>query len=131
MRAEFSGSEERRDNHILLLDNDAVFGRALGRLLGQVGYRVTVADNATEALSTHRERPADLVITDTAMRRGEALDLIEVLRADDPALKFIAISGGREDRLRQARRLGARYTFRKPFVTEEVLEAIGEELGEA
>ena len=129
MRAEFGGSEARRKKHILLLDDDAVFGRALGRLLGQVGYRVTVADNATEALSTHRERPADLVITDTAMRKGEALDVLKELRHDAATPKIIAISGGRDDHLRQARRLGARYTFRKPFVTEEVLEAIDEELG--
>ena len=129
MKAEFWGTAARSHKHILLIDDDAVFGKALGRLLGQVGYRVTVADNVGEALSAYKEQAADLVITDMLTRDSDGPGMIEKLQKDDPALKFIAISGGREDQLNQARRLGARYTFRKPFVTEEVLEAIGEELG--
>ena len=58
----------------------------------------------------------------------DGLEVIEELKEDDPDLKIIAISGGRDEQLRRARGLGARHTFRKPFVTEEVLKAIGEEL---
>ena len=64
------------------------------------------------------------------MRQGEALDVLKELVHEADTPKIIAISGGRDDHLRQARRFGARYTFRKPFVTEEVLEAIDEVLGE-
>lgn len=114
------------DKHILLIEDDRVFGKAMGWLLRRIGYRVTVADSGSEGVCSYRQDRADLVIADLALGDRDGLEVIETLKKDDPTLKFIAISGGRAAELGQAARMGAVRTFRKPFRTEEILEAIDE-----
>ena len=114
---------------ILVIDDDLLFSKVLVKLLERCGYRVRVASNGDEGISRYREEVADLVITDLRMPEKDGFETIAVLHKDNPDLKLIAISGGDQDELPKARKLGARHTFVKPFDTEELLETIEEELG--
>ena len=115
---------------ILVIDDDFLFSRVLGRLLERCGYRVRVASGG-EGIDQFRREVADLVITDLRTPAKDGLETISELHRDNPDLKLIAISAGEQDELPRARRLGASHTFAKPFDTEELLETIEEELGKA
>lgn len=113
---------------ILIIDDDLSFTKALAHLLGQIGYEVSVAHSGQEGIDRYREKHADLVITDLVMPHKDGLQTVLELQSEFPDLKFIALSGDEVDKLPQARQLGARQTFIKPFATEELLETIEEEL---
>ncbi len=114
---------------ILVIDDDLLFSRVLGQFLERCGYRVRVANSGGEGIDQYRKEVADLVITDLRMPAKDGLETIAELHQDNPDLRLIAISGGEQDELPRARRLGASHTFAKPFDTEELLETIEEELG--
>lgn len=113
---------------ILIIDDDLSFTKALAHLLGQIGYEVSVAHSGQEGISRYRENPSDLVITDLIIQRQDGSQTVQELQSEFPDFKFIALSGENVDTLPQARQLGARHTFVKPFATEELLETIEEEL---
>jgi two-component system chemotaxis response regulator CheY len=114
--------------HILLIDDDLFFSKALGQFLIHCGYQVTTAHNGEVGLNKFHADPADLVIADLVMPGKSGLDIIAELQAQDPQPKLIVISGGEERNLFRARQLGVEHTFSKPFNTEEVLEVIEAEL---
>ncbi len=62
------------------------------------------------------------------MPEQDGLETIMALRNELPEVKIIAISGGgetgRRDFLYIAERLGAQYTFHKPFEFRELLAAV-------
>ena len=91
---------------ILVIDDDLLFSKVLAKLLERCGYRVRVAGNGDEGISRYREEVADLVITDLRMPDKDGLETIAELRKDNPDLKLIAISGGDQDELPKARKLG-------------------------
>ena len=113
---------------ILIIDDDLSFTKALAHLLGQIGYQVSVAHSGPEGINRYRENPSDLVITDLVTQRHDGCQTVQKLKSEFPGFKFIALSGENVDTLPQARQLGARHTFVKPFATEELLETIEEEL---
>ena len=80
-------------------------------VLERFGYEVTAVRNGNEALASHRERPADLVITDLVMPEKEGVETIRKLRQVTPDAKIIAMSGGGRNKsntyLQLARQLGA------------------------
>ena len=113
---------------ILIIDDDLSFTKALSHLLEQIGYEVSVAHSGQEGIDRYREMRPDLLITDLVMPHKDGLQTVQELQREFSDIKFIALSGEALDKLPQARQLGARHTFVKPFATEELLETIEEEL---
>ena len=120
---------------ILVVDDDFAARTLLRRLLEPAGHVIVEALDGDEALRYYRLKPADLVITDILMPGREGLSTIHEIRLEFPDAKIIAISGGGEtgelDFLSQARNLGARRTFAKPFAVREILDAVSELLQES
>ena len=81
--------------HILLVDDDAAAGEALGRTLRHAGFDVTVAADFRGALEIlEAERPIDLLVTDIVMPagiNGIALSRMARLRRRD--LKVVYMTG--------------------------------------
>ncbi len=117
-------------NHILVVEDEPLLRHLLCQLLQRLDYRVTAAANGREGLACYRRKSPDLVITDLFMPEMGGLELIRKLNAEFPNARIIAISGASTavDLLAQARCLGARHTFTKPFDTEEFIGVIQEEL---
>lgn len=116
--------------HILVVEDGTSLRRLLRQLLERLDYNVTTAANGREGIERYREQEFDLVITDLFMPEMDGLELIQKLSAEFPGARIIAMSGASTaaDLLSQARRLGARHTFAKPFDTEEFISVIQEEL---
>jgi CheY-like chemotaxis protein len=120
---------------ILVIDDDAPVRAALCRILERAGYTVVAAADGGAGLQLHRERPADLIITDIFMPGQDGIETIRQLRREAPAVPILAISGGDEtgalDLREGAALLGASRTLWKPFALAELLAAVGDLLENA
>ena len=59
-----SHSKSKSNHHILIVDDDNEHRRLLGLMLADEGYTISHAINGQQAISLHRSRPCDLVITE-------------------------------------------------------------------
>jgi DNA-binding response OmpR family regulator len=120
---------------IIIIEDDRTIREVLRQILEHAGHEVMEASDGREGINLHRERQADLIITDIIMPRKEGLETITDLRADFPEVKIIAISGGGrlgpETYLELAKGFGANRILNKPFGHEELLEAVQGLLGES
>lgn len=121
---------ETRRPKILIIEDGQALGRFLTQLLENFGYSVTAVTSGQEGIIRYREQPADLVITDIFLPDIDGREVIMEILDEFPKARLIAMSGGGTDPmpLSEARSLGARRTFEKPFDTQELLEVIKEEL---
>ena len=118
--------------HILLVDDDAAVRRTLRAMLEKAGYAVTEAEDGDQAVALFTAHKPDLVLTDIIMPNREGVETIRELRALDPAIPIIAISGGGQTGgdlfLKIASRLGAVATVAKPIRQATLLEVIEKHL---
>jgi len=110
---------------ILLADDDIVFRGLLTELLEHAGYQVEVAADGKAALARASTGHFDALIADIVMPNMDGLELIRMLRREQPNLLVIAISGtGGEERgqdyLPAAATFGASATVGKRRITEIV-----------
>jgi CheY-like chemotaxis protein len=120
---------------ILVIDDEDLMRRMVQRLLAPEGYTVLEAKNGAVGVDMVRAHAPDLVITDILMPEKEGLETIREIRAHNPAIKVIAMSGGSAGQdapiLHWAERLGADATLAKPFRAAELQEAVSRLLGRA
>lgn len=113
---------------ILLIEDDSDLRTLLVQVLTRGGYEVIEARNGEEAVHLFRQAPTDLVVTDLLMPEKDGFETLMELRAENPAPKILAMSGGGELSaaiyLRMAGRLGVACVLAKPFTTAEFLGAV-------
>lgn len=117
---------------ILVVDDEDRIRRALRILLERAGYAVREARNGQDAVRLWHEEASDLVITDIHMPDKDGIDTIRELRALNPTLPIIAVSGSGQvrsrDLLRDVNLLGTIRTLDKPFRLTEVLDCVRDAL---
>src|SRR5437773_11523920 len=79
---------------ILVIDDDAQVRGAVRRVLERARHTVEDVGNGDAGLRAHRERPADLIITDIFMPERDGIETIRQLRRQSPQEKIIATTGG-------------------------------------
>ena len=86
---------EGSGEHILYVDDDEAISFLIQRMLAKGGYRVTVCDDAREAIRLFTADPGaiDIVVTDLTMPAMNGFDLIEELRSVRPDVPVIMTSG--------------------------------------
>lgn len=87
--------------HILVVDDDARLRGLLSRYLADNGFRVTTAENATEARDRLRFLSPDLIVLDIMMPGESGLGLTESLRREnnDVPVLLLTARGSPEDRI--------------------------------
>lgn len=93
MKAASSSRPSSGGAHILLVDDNKLGLTARRAVLEELGYRVTIAANAVDALKRFPENAYDLVLTDFKMPRMDGTQLIREVRKLDPAMPVILLSG--------------------------------------
>lgn len=115
---------------ILIADDDQQVRVMLKMTLERAGYEVFEAEDGNEAVKKFKSEKPDLVVTDIVMPEKEGIETIMELRALDPNVQIIAISGGGrinpEDYLNWAKKFGVQKTFIKPVDRDLLLESVAE-----
>jgi CheY-like chemotaxis protein len=113
---------------VLLIDDEPGLRITMRKMLEAGGHEVVEADNGRRGLETYRKQPSDVVVTDIIMPDKEGIETIRDIRALDPNVRIVAISGGGRNQnsefLRIAAKLGASATLAKPFRKEDFLACV-------
>jgi len=119
-------ARENRQRSVLIVDDEAELRDVLTEFLQGQGLDVIQAANGLEALlQVKRARPW-AVILDVTMPRLGGLDALKRIRAFDPSITAIILTGVVDDALRrQALALGARSVFAKPVGLADLWRALG------
>lgn len=105
-----------RKSHILVVDDEELYRRSLGRILHRVGHEVSEARNAAEALNSISELELDLVVADIQMPGLNGLELVRQVQDIAPDLPCIVVTGfGSPESSVDALRAGAFWYLEKPF----------------
>jgi len=117
---------------VLVVDDEPTICELIADTLRESGYRVDTASNGAEALDVIRGRVPNAIVLDLMMPRLNANDLVERMRlnpgfASIPILLVTASYGAYE----AAERLGAHACLTKPFELDELVDMVGQLVGEA
>jgi DNA-binding NtrC family response regulator len=105
-----------RDSHVLVIDDEELYRRALERILARVGHRVSCARDASEAMALVSTEHFDLVLCDVRMPGIHGLELVRQIHDVHPDLPCIVITGyGSAEASVDALRAGAFWYLEKPF----------------
>jgi PAS domain S-box-containing protein len=116
---------------ILLVDDEEVLGRLLGRHLERLGYRVAVHSSSLEALGDFQSRPGDfdLALCDLTMPHLDGATLAEKMHTLRPDLPVLLISGHTAALSpEQRKRSGAAAVLSKPVRMEILARAVRDSL---
>jgi DNA-binding response OmpR family regulator len=110
----------------LVVDDEPEISAILAEFLTLAGFDVRQAANGLEALlCVKRERPR-LVLLDLHMPRLGGLDALKRIRAFDPSVKVVVVTGNPDPELeRQALALGAAMVLLKPMNPLDLAAVLG------
>ena len=115
---------------LLIVDDEALIRKALGRVLRAEPVEVLEAENAAEALKLLATEPVALVITDYRMPGMDGLDFLRLVRERYPDTIRIMLTGhGDMSTAVQAINQGDVFRFfTKPWDQEELLHSVQQAL---
>jgi DNA-binding NtrC family response regulator len=106
----------RAPGRIVVVDDDPRVVDLLVAGLREDGYGVMGALTSEAGLKLTVLSRADLVLLDIELARVNGMDLLKRIRAFDPAIRIIVVTGNRDPvRAREALELGALAYVDKPF----------------
>ncbi|MBN2506544.1 MAG: response regulator [Verrucomicrobia bacterium] len=109
------------DHTLLIIDDEEVVLDSCTQVLGGGDCRVLTAGNGAEGLQRIDESPPDLVFVDLKMPGLSGLEVLERIRARDPLMVVIVITGyATVSSAVEAMKKGAFDFLPKPFTPEEL-----------
>ncbi len=124
-----AGISPRGPGTILLVEDEDGVRKLVARALKAFGYAVLTASDgkaAIEIMECRREQ-VDLLVTDVVMPEMSGRSLAETLRADDPSLKVLFLSGYTDDAVVRHGVLQANVNFlQKPFTLNALARKVRE-----
>lgn len=119
-------SVETGSKTILVVEDEPVLREILIRTLKSGGYQVLEAERAEKAIELSRQRPIDLLLTDVRMPVMSGTELVSAVRAREPGMKVVYISGRQDARL-DCNANGTAFLL-KPFKPQVLLRKVEEVL---
>ena len=114
---------------VLVVDDDPGIVAALTGALAHWGYAVCTAPDGPQALQQAKAARPHVVLLDLNMPGMDGLEVLRHLRAFDPELGVIMVSGAGDEETRQtALTLGAADFLRKPMHLQEVERSVAQRL---
>lgn len=106
---------------ILLVDDDRDFAEGLAELLDLEGFTTNVAFNRADAISVNQANLPEISILDIRLGQEDGLSLIEALRADNPDVQCVMLTGyAALNTAVEAVRLGAQDYLMKPVERDQL-----------
>lgn len=113
---------------ILVIDDNPTMRDLVKDILDKGGFEITLAEDGVDGINKLNESTPEVVITDIVMPNKEGFETISDIRASNPQIYIIAMSGGgtmdKEVLLDIAEKLGAHKTLKKPFQPSMLLETV-------
>lgn len=106
------------DRTILLVDDNEFVLEVTSRMLEQLGFRVLTASSGFVAVDVFQTPPCriDLVVMDLVMPGMDGEMLFDILKAGDPHLKALLITGySADNKVSSILRKGCNGFIQKPF----------------
>jgi Response regulator containing CheY-like receiver, AAA-type ATPase, and DNA-binding domains len=120
---------------ILLIEDEELIIRLLGKKLAGIGYEVILAMDGQEGLEKMKKDKPDLILLDIVMPRKGGFDVMEEMRKDPDLAKIpviIVSNSGQPLELDRAKKLGAvDWLVKTEFDPKEVVEKIKKHLNPA
>lgn len=116
---------------ILVVDDDKMNLRMVEFILSAEPYRILKAASGMEALSILKDEKVDLLLLDIEMPVMNGMQVLEIIRKSENFAKlpvmFLTAQNGMED-VKKAIRLGVKNYVIKPFMPDNLLERVRNEL---
>lgn len=113
-------------NAILVVDDNAITARWVGRLVEHLGFTTVLASDGEDALNRLAEQQFVAVISDVEMPRMNGFELLQNIREFYPALPVILMSAYCDEERREATRArGAQALLSKPVNTDQLNRLFG------
>jgi two-component system response regulator HydG len=112
---------------ILIVDSSFTDRETLKAILEDKGYSVAAASTGSEALAKVREKRFDIIFLDVKLPDIDGVDFFEQVKAIDPEVAVIMMTGYSETELMQRVISQGAYTcIYKPFNVDRVISLVGE-----
>ncbi len=127
-----SGTPKGHEEAILIVEDNEAVRNLIRRKLIKLDYRVLTAANGNEALSVFNNNRDDiqLIITDLVMPEMGGIELSKIIKARNPSIKIIALTGyplgSKGEDLLLA---GIEECIQKPFQGSKLTAAVSRALG--
>jgi DNA-binding response OmpR family regulator len=117
---------------ILVIDDEDVMRGFVSAALQDAGFEVYEAADGEKGLALLQNVACNVVITDLLMPNKEGIETCRELRASNPEIEIIAISGAAEAPTYFAilKHMGVRAALYKPFSRDELLATVNSLLDE-
>ena len=112
---------------IIIIEDDDQLRSMIRQVLERAEYVVCEAKNGEEGVQVCHDEHPDLVISDLIMPNKDGIMAIQEIKADNPKIRIIAISGGPQGNtawLPIAKKAGAMQVLKKPFGRQQLLDAV-------
>ncbi len=112
---------------ILVVDDSFTDRETLKTILAEKGYSVVTASTGGEALARVRDKRFDIIFLDVKLPDIDGVDFFEQVKAIDPDVAVIMMTGYSETELMQKVISQGAYTcIYKPFNVDRVISLVGE-----
>jgi DNA-binding NtrC family response regulator len=110
---------------ILIIDDDSMILMILKQTLSKAGYRVITAASGEEGIALLSTSQADLVLTDYLMPGMSGIEVLNIIKQNQPLLPVIMLTGHGDVALTiKAIQLGAVDFIEKPIHSKELIDVI-------
>jgi DNA-binding NtrC family response regulator len=119
----------RKEDSILVVDDDPAFCRTLGEILESRGYRVETEHDAGRVLGHMDTVYQLLVILDIKLGQADGVGVLREIRDRYPTKPVVLVTGNRHDvgdSIEQGRQVGAYTCLYKPFEIDGLIGLIKE-----
>ncbi|MEC1639252.1 response regulator [Schinkia azotoformans] len=110
---------------LLIVDDQYGIRILLNEVFQKEGYQTFQASNGMQALQIVEQDRPDLVLLDMKIPGMDGIEILKRLKEMDQSIEvFIMTAYGELDMIQQAKDLGARTHFAKPFDIDEIRAAV-------
>lgn len=114
-----------KDTAILVVDDDKPFLQRIGRALETRGFDVTLAESVSDGMAALNRNSPEYAVVDMRLQDGNGLELVEKLRAVNPASRSVILTGyGNIATAVSAVKLGATDYLAKPADADDIIAAL-------
>lgn len=119
----------RKEESVLVVDDDPVFCKTLKDILQARGYRVKTEGDAGKVLGHMEQNHKLMVLLDLKLGNAEGVNVLKEIREKYPTKPVVLATGYRDEMggaIEKGMEIGAYSCLYKPFETEELLRIIEE-----